>query len=925
MATKVGSGPPVSVRPTGTVTFLFSDIEGSTVRWERDRDAMAAALARHDALMRESLEARGGYVFKTVGDAFCAAFAGAQEALAGALDAQHALLAEDFSAVDGIRVRMALHSGSAEERDGDYFGPAVNRVARLLAIGHGGQVLVSGICSELLQDGILPPCSLRDLGAHRLKDLAQPEHVHQLIAPDLPEAFPPLLSLDYLSNNLPAQLTSFVGREDVVVEIKALLEQHRLVTLVGTGGAGKTRCAIQVGAELLDGSGNGVWLAELAPISDPSLVVSVVARTVGVLESPNRPLLDTLLAHLKHKRLLLVLDNCEHVIQEARSAAATILHGCHDVRILATSRESLNIAGEQLYPMPSLSVPPAGQTLSAKDVLTFGAPLLFADRAFRADSHFALTEENASYVAEICRRLDGIPLAIELAAARVRVLELSQLSRKLDERFRLLTGGSHDVLPRQQTMRAAIDWSHNLLTEPERLLFRRVGIFAGGWTLETAEAVCVDATLDPFEILDLHGSLVEKSLVVAELAENARYRLLESTRAYAVEKLEESGERAVLAQRHAAWMADFAAQMFEASSGGLPIDRWLAVAGNELENARAALTWSLGTGADPIIAARIARDLSGLWSHGGRLGEGRRWIEATISALPDGVAPAIEGPLWHILAGLGIAKQTVEAAERAIPLFEQAGDRIRLADAHRLRASGLWQMQRFAEAEAAIDRALELMQQLDQTTTRSYAGALGTRATILRLQGRTDEGRALYRQAIALYTAIGEESAAAIPAVNLAELEFEAGDARRALELATEAAATFARLGMIARQAKALTNAAGYQLALGESDAARTAAREALALGRRAQDTQAVSIVLVHLAAVAALRGDSIRAATLLGYVEAWCCSVGYELEFTERHSHGLVLSALRERLSEDELAALTRQGALLDVERIAAEALQIS
>ena len=285
MATRVKRGP-ASARPTGTVTFLFSDIEGSTVRWERDREAMEPALARHDALMRATLEARGGYVFKTLGDAFCTAFAHAQQAIAAALDAQHALATEDFSAVDGLRVRMALHTGGSAERDGDYFGPTVNRVARLLAIGYGGQVLVSGACTELVQGELPPRCSLRDLGAHRLKDLAHPERVYQLVAPDLSETFPALRSLDRLSNNLPAQLSSFVGREAEIGAIVALIEQHRLVTLVGSGGVGKTRLSLQVAANLLDGSGDGVWFIELAPLTSGDYIPSTVAQALGTRARP---------------------------------------------------------------------------------------------------------------------------------------------------------------------------------------------------------------------------------------------------------------------------------------------------------------------------------------------------------------------------------------------------------------------------------------------------------------------------------------------------------------------------------------------------------------------------------------------------------------------------------------------------------------
>jgi predicted ATPase/class 3 adenylate cyclase len=596
------------------VAFLFSDIEGSTVRWERDRAVMATALSRHDELMRAALEARGAYIFKTVGDAFCAAFATTPDAIEAALEAQRAFAAEDFSAVEGLRVRMALHAGRSTERDGDYFGPAVNRVARLLAIGHGGQVLVSGTAADLLQGEMPSQCTLSDLGAHRLKDLAQPERVYQLVAPDLPETFPALRSLGYFANNLPAQLTSFVGREDVVSEIVALFEKHRLVTLVGTGGAGKTRCAIQVGAELLDRFGDGVWLAEFAPVSDSSLLASVVAQALSVQEHPNRPLLNTLTAYLKRKRLLLLFDNCEHVIGEAPAVATALLQACPDVRILATSREGLNVAGEQRYHMPSLSVPPADRALSALDALAFGAPLLFADRAISVDNRFAITDENVAYVAEICRRLDGIPLAIELAAARVKLLAPQRIAQMLDERFRVLTGGDRSALPRHQTMRALIDWSYDLLSEQERALFRKLSIFAGGFTLESAVATCRDAAMDEITVFDALSSLVDKSLVHAEPTEDGtRYRLLESTRQYARERLDESGEYDAIARAHGAAFLAFAEELDRTWESEL--DRvWIARAQPELENFRVALAWAFGPKGDAFLGQRLTGMLSQVWT-----------------------------------------------------------------------------------------------------------------------------------------------------------------------------------------------------------------------------------------------------------------------------------------------------------------------
>jgi len=426
--------------PTGTVAFLFTDIEGSTQRWEAHRAAMGDAIERHDALLQQSIDSHGGYVFKRMGDAFCAVFRTAPEAICAACDAQRALNSQDFSAVDGLKVRMAVHVGHADENNGDYFGPTVNRVARLLAIGYGGQVLVSGAAADLAQGEMPVQTALRDLGSHRLKDLAHPEQVYQLIAPDLPQKFFPLRSLDALPNNLPLQLTSFVGREDEIESVKTLVDLHRLTTLVGTGGVGKTRLALQAGAELLDRYEDGVWFVELAPLSDGTLIVSELAPLFGVQVAGDRPLLDALLAGLRPKHALLIIDNCEHLVDPAADIIEKILRGCPNIRVLATSREALKISGETVHRVASLTEE--------------SAVALFAERATAASDSFQLTDENRPTVAKICRRLDGIALAIELAAARVRAVDVEELFARLDERFRILTGGSRTALPRQQTMRA---------------------------------------------------------------------------------------------------------------------------------------------------------------------------------------------------------------------------------------------------------------------------------------------------------------------------------------------------------------------------------------------------------------------------------------------------------------------------------------
>jgi class 3 adenylate cyclase len=442
--------------PTGTVTFLFTDIEGSTKLWERLPEAMKSALACHDLLMRRAITTNGGMVFKTVGDAFCAAFPTATEAVAAALDAQRFLQTEPWEGTGPIRVRMALHAGAAEIRDADYFGPPLNRTARLLAIAHSGQTLLSQAAYELARDALPEATSLRDLGTHRLKDLQRPEHVYQLLHPDLPVDFPPLNSLDIHSHNLPLQPTRFIGREQEMATVRELLAGTRLLTLVGTGGCGKTRLALQVAADQVEAYPDGVWLVELASLQDSTRVAQAVATVVGVREEPGRPLLQTLLEATRGKRLLLLLDNCEHLIEAAASLATELLRSCPHVHLLVTSREGLGIAGETVWRVPSLSVPVGpraaiGESRAPDGITTGPAPgiltqyesvRLFIDRAVQARPEFTVTNDNAPAVAAICYHLDGIPLAIELAAAQARALSVEQIAARLDDRFRLLVGGN---------------------------------------------------------------------------------------------------------------------------------------------------------------------------------------------------------------------------------------------------------------------------------------------------------------------------------------------------------------------------------------------------------------------------------------------------------------------------------------------------
>ncbi len=585
--------------PTGTVTMLMSDIEGSTRLWEEYPKEMTVALSRHDELLRRTIVENGGYVVKTKGDGFHAAFPAAKQAVTAATEAQQLLGIEEWPASITLRVRMAIHTGECEERDGDYFGPAVNRVARLEAIAHGGQVLVSRAAAEVVSDHLPSHVKLRDLGTHRLKDLSRPEVVFQLDVERLPAEFPPLRSLDNpaLSNNLPEFVSSFVGRDEETVEVRKLVSDNRLVTLTGAGGVGKTRLALQVAAELLDGIGDGVWLVELANVTDPGAVPSTVASALGVAERPAQDTLDTLLDVLGGQRRLVVLDNCEHLIDACATLVDSIVRHCPGIHVQATSREPLRIDGEIVYRVPPLSLPPE-DTIEQADVAISGAVMLFVDRARLQLPSFALPGDDWSAVASICRRLDGMPLAIELATARLRSMSLAQLQDRLEHRFGLLTGGSRTALPRQQTLRALVDWSHDLLSEPEQVLLRRLSVFRGGFDLEAAEAVCALDDLSTAAIVDLLTSLVDKSMVVTDSScDTIRHGMLETLRQYAMERLDAAGpsETEQLLAAYSAYYvsyADRAAPHLRGPSQGA----WFACLDREYTNLRATVEYLLDVG-----------------------------------------------------------------------------------------------------------------------------------------------------------------------------------------------------------------------------------------------------------------------------------------------------------------------------------------
>jgi predicted ATPase/class 3 adenylate cyclase len=852
--------------PANSITFLFTDIEGSTQLWEQHPEAMKVALARHDRILRQAIESHHGHVFKTVGDAFYAAFPSAPDAVSSALDAQRVIQAESWGETP-IKVRMALHTGAADERDGDYFGPALNRVARLLSAGHGGQTLLSAATEESVRNQLPKDTELHDMGERRLKDLTRPEHIYQLLVPGLPANFLPLKTLDTFHTNLPAQLTSFIGREKEMAAIKQLVLTNRLTTLTGPGGTGKTRLSLQVASNLLDSFPDGVWFIELAPLTDPVLIPQTVLGILGLREDAGRLPLDLLSNYLQSKRALLIFDNCEHLIEASAHLTESLLQACPQLHIITSSREALGIAGETPFRVPSLSIPDTHQITSAEKLAQSEAVRLFIDRAKTALPAFTLTDANAPAVAQICARLDGIPLAIELAAARVKLLKVEQVAERLDDRFRLLTGGSRTALPRQQTLRAMIDWSYDLLSESEQVLLRRLSVFAGGWTLEAAEEVCsikdedgrtlaphasagvkdegrskegvlhpssfiLHPLIGPFDVLDLLDQLVNKSLVVVDADivpegyedTEARYHLLETVRQYAREKLMEAGEGISTRDRHLNYFMRLAERAEPEFTGPHQV-AWMKQLDTELDNLRAALEWSLEQ--DVLAGLRLASALKWFWVTYDRFRDGSEKL-AQLLTKPQALVRTPErakalAAQSLLLPYMGNFTQARMWGQESISIYDELGDRLGLADGLLALASCAGN---FDHARSLIAQGLEHYQALGDKP--GLARALG-------MQGEFSDpadylqARRYLEQSLAICRELGHIAGIGANLINLGTSANRQGEyalARVWLEEALEVNRAFGRV----RMAETLMAVAELSFRDGKYDQARTCLEEVLSI-----------------------------------------------------------------------------------------------
>jgi predicted ATPase/class 3 adenylate cyclase len=949
--------------PSGIVTFLFTDIEGSTRLWEQDRAAMRRAARRHDAILDVAIADHNGVLFKHVGDAVQAAFSTPINAVSATIEAQRALAAEPWPETGPIWVRMAIHCGEATpDSRGDYHQvPSLNRLARLMASGHGGQVLLSDAIRHAVSKTLPDSVTLRDLGRHRLRDLLEPELITQLVIAGLPSEFPPLKTLEGHPTNLPTLPTALLGRDDELSSIANLFvsDGTRLVTLVGPGGVGKTHLALQAAADLVDDFDDGVWLVRLGTVSEPHMILPAVAATVGVREGGGLDLREALMHWLGDKRLLFVFDNVEQVIA-GTPAIADLLAKCPQVRILATSRQRLSIGGEHILSVHPLALAPT-QATSVDEITQSAAVRLFAERASEIDHGFALNDRNATTIAALCMRLDGLPLAIELAAAQLHVRTLPELVADLDRRFDLLVGGNREALTHQQSLAATIDWSYELLDPAAQRLLRLVSVFSGGWSPEAAEQVAADVG----SVRECMMVLTEQSLIRRSVLpdDSSRWSMLESIRAFGRERLQEAGEAAPAQDRHADWCLAFAEEAGSHLDGGEQ-ERWLARLDLEHDNARAALRWTADT-SDAKRMLALATALAPYWQTRGYLSEGRRWLESALqdvnqtssaglrAMVEAGVLAQTQGDFsaaqsWYTLA-LAVTR-TIEDRGRESSLLNNLGaaaleqgdldeaerrftDGLLLAEElsdQRRRANALANLGATAhyrgDVELALQRYLECLH-----IWRNVGGARGIANMLLNillllapLPAERQRARAAGEESLRLFRGLGEATGEALALSGLGLIASGEGNLELAASLHTESLQLARRIEDLVTEARALGNLAVIDLDRGNFDHAEELLRRHLEAVNSLGDLDGVAISLEAFAALYTARMDDERAARLFGAASAIRDRIALAIPPESLQRHEFVAKTLAERL-EDRYLDLVAEGSTFDPAQATVEALRRS
>jgi predicted ATPase/class 3 adenylate cyclase len=869
------------------VSFLFTDVEGSTRLWEAQPRAMSVALARHDALVHAAIASAGGTVFKTVGDAFCAAFPTAEAAIEAAVTGQKALSAEASAALTPLKVRMAIHSGQVERRAGDYFGPALNRVARLLDTAHGEQIVVSQAAGDLARDRLPHGVTLRGLGAHALKDLLDAEHVYQVVAPGLPADFPPLRTPQQYLHNVPHPATPLIGREREIATARAALglsssgdeQTTRLLTLTGPGGAGKTRLSIHLAAELGAEFTDGAAFVPLADVTNPVLVPVAIASALGLGDTTGESPRDLVFTYLRDRHLLLVLDNFEQVMSAA-PLVAELLTRCPRLRVVATSRERLSLRGEQELPVPPLALPktplrratddPNAEEAAAaiEEVRGAEAVRLFVSRAQSVKPGFEITAENAAAVAEICSRLDGLPLAIELAAARIRLLSPDALLARLDRRLDVLDRGPRDLPARQQTMRDTIAWSYDLLDPDEQRLFTYLSIFAGGATLEAAAAITGDQESGVgMADLELIESLADKSLIQLT-GDESRIRMLQTIRDFGQERLAESPQLQVIAQRHAAYFLALGEES-EQLLAGSEQTRWLDLLEREQANLRAAVDWLRDEGKIEE-ALRLGGALWRFWWLRGDIEEGRHQLESLLAQTAP-VSPAVRA---KALNGAGVLAESQGDWDTATSLHEESLEISRqIGDQHGVAWSlnnlGVVAISRGDDtrAQALLEENLAVAEQVHDTA--SIATALNDLGLVAHSRQDYDQATSLWTRSLAHFRTLGDESHVARALNNLGTVAMELGEYGRAQDLFSESLALHRRVGDRQATASTLNNLAEAARSLGDAETAMGLFRESHSLALEGGNRLYAAIAMENLAALTRLQGDELAGVAQSRYREA--------------------------------------------------------
>lgn len=911
--------------PSGTVTFLFTDIEGSTMLWEQNPEAMKAALAEHDSVLKAAIGDNLGYIIKNTGDGVHAVFEKAVDAVNAAVKAQKIIQTSANNGRLPIKIRMGLHTGEAELRDGDYFGQTLNRGQRIMSVGHGGQILLSDITAQVAREHLPRDVSLVYLGEHNLKGLFEAEKIYQVNAAELLTDFPPLNSIPIVTNNLPAQLTSFIGREREMAEAVKRLEGARLLTLIGPGGTGKTRLSLELGAHLLPQFADGVWLVELAPVIDSGLILQAVASVLNVRAQAGMPLMGFVLDYLRAKNLLLILDNCEHLVEASAALVEEFLHNAPNIKIIASSREALGINGETVYRVPSLSMPNQAH-VTREAGLGFESVRLFADRASAANPKFNLTDENASFVAQICSRLDGIPLAIELAASRVRAFTPEQIAKRLDDRFKLLTGGSRTALPRQQTLRALIDWSYDILSPPECKLLRQLSVFAGGWVFEAAETVCYDS-----DVLELLPQLVNKSLVVMdEEGDEPRYHLLETIRQYARDKLLEMGEAEEMRDRHLKYHVELSEKAEKELYSSIALS-WVNRLEADYDNIRAAFEWGMQRDVDSVL--RMGGALPYFWFRRGYEAEALKLLREALKHAKDlpeqndgdgRERKRIIARTWQAMSFLLFSQGDIpaagEAAQRCAALARQINDVPLLAFVLTFEAESKMMSGHFDEVDALMDEVKQLVEgSNDPFAVGMMYGVVGMRMMIL---GQDDKkAREMLAEGLEVLKGDGNIYGHTMLLFGTAMAARYNGRFTEARAQFTPLLEVFHSMGDYHRANMVNSELAHMDRAEGKHAEAEAMYRETIVEWKRLGHRAAVANQLECFAFIAKAKEQPERAAILLGAAEALREKINIQMTEMERVEYDREVADLKGNMNGKDFNAAWSRGRAMEMD----EAVQLA